>query len=89
MDYDNTLINDLVSEIGQALDSPDGKTPPNLDKHQVAKVLDVTPGTLDVWASTGRHNLEYFKTGRHRRYRTVAVAQYIARSTRCFEGDAA
>ncbi len=77
---DTQLIDDLISEIGQTLDYPGDKIPPNLDKHQTAKVLDVTPGTLDVWACTGRHGLEYFKTGRHRRYRTKSVAKYIARS---------
>ncbi len=79
---DTQLINDLISEIGQVLDFSGDKIPPNLDKHQTAKVLDVTPGTLDVWACTGRHNLEHFKTGRHRRYRTKAVAEYMARSIR-------
>ena len=35
-----------------------------LDDHAAAALLDVSPGTLSVWRSTGRYNLPFLKIGR-------------------------
>ena len=40
-----------------------------LDDKAAAAVLDVTPGTLSVWRSTGRYALPFLKVGRKVRYR--------------------
>ncbi|MCX7112244.1 MAG: helix-turn-helix domain-containing protein [Proteobacteria bacterium] len=40
-----------------------------LDDKDAASGLDVSPGTLSVWRSTGRYNLPYHKIGRKVRYR--------------------
>jgi excisionase family DNA binding protein len=40
-----------------------------LDTEQAAAHLGVTVGTLNVWRSTGRHQLPYLKIGRNVRYR--------------------
>lgn len=42
---------------------------PLLDTGQAAAHLGVTIGTLNVWRSTGRHQLPYLKIGRNVRYR--------------------
>jgi len=34
-----------------------------------AELLGVSVGTLEVWRSTGRHNLPFYKVGRHVKYR--------------------
>lgn len=39
-----------------------------LDDHAAAAVLDVSPGTLSVWRSTGRYALPFLKIGRKVRY---------------------
>jgi excisionase family DNA binding protein len=44
-------------------------TSPLLDTEQAAAHLGVTVGTLNVWRSTGRHQLPYLKIGRNVRYR--------------------
>ena len=41
----------------------------SLDEKAAAAVLDVTPGTLSVWRSTGRYALPFLKVGRNVRYR--------------------
>ena len=43
-----------------AMDRVDGR----LWRKQAAAYLGVTPGTLRVWASTGRYNLPYYRVGR-------------------------
>jgi predicted site-specific integrase-resolvase len=40
-----------------------------LDDQAAAAMLDVSPGTLSVWRSTGRYNLPFLKIGRKVRYR--------------------
>lgn len=40
-----------------------------LDDKAAAELLDVTPGTLSVWRSTGRYGLPFLKIGRNVRYR--------------------
>ena len=40
-----------------------------LDCEAAAGLLDVTPGTLSVWRTTGRYGLPFVKIGRKVRYR--------------------
>ncbi len=49
-----------------------------LDDHAAAALLDVSPGTLSVWRSTGRYNLPFFKIGRKVRYRRADLLAWLA-----------
>ena len=49
-----------------------------LDDVAVAEVLDLRPGTLAVWRSTGRYNLPYLKVGRKVRYRRSDLIDWMA-----------
>lgn len=53
-----------------------------LDEHQAASTIDVTPGTLSVWRSTGRYNLPFIKVGRKVRYRRADLEAWLASRTR-------
>jgi hypothetical protein len=48
-----------------------------LDDHQAAIALDVSPGTLSVWRSTGRYNLPFVKIGRKVRYRAGDLRRFL------------
>lgn len=49
-----------------------------LDDHAAAEMLDVSPGTLSVWRSTGRYSLPYLKIGRKVRYRRADLEAWLA-----------
>ena len=49
---------------------------------QAAHYLDVSPGTLPVWRTTGRYNLPFVKIGRLVRYRAGDLREFIERRTR-------
>jgi hypothetical protein len=53
-----------------------------LDEKQAAAKLDVTPGTLSVWRSTGRYALPFIKVGRKVRYRTADLDNWLLQRTR-------
>lgn len=53
-----------------------------LDEKSAAAVLDVTPGTLSVWRSTGRYSLPFLKVGRKVRYRHSDLLAWLERRTR-------
>jgi hypothetical protein len=53
-----------------------------LDEHQAAITIDVTPGTLSVWRSTGRYNLPFIKVGRKVRYRRDDLEAWLESRTR-------
>lgn len=53
-----------------------------LDETQAAATLDVTPGTLSVWRSTGRYGLPFIKVGRKVRYRVTDLDQWLLNRTR-------
>jgi len=55
---------------------------PMLDEAQAAKHLDVSPGTLSVWRSTGRYQLPYLKVGRKVRYRLSDLDEWLETRTR-------
>ena len=50
-----------------------------LDDKAAAALLDVTPGTLSVWRSTGRYALPFLKVGRKVRYRRVDLLAWLER----------
>ncbi|MGZ8442554.1 MAG: helix-turn-helix domain-containing protein [Candidatus Binatia bacterium] len=53
-----------------------------LDDIQAAKILNVSPGTLCVWRSTGRYNLKYVKVGRKVRYKAGDLREFLENRTR-------
>lgn len=53
-----------------------------LDEKQAAEILDVTPGTLAVWRSTGRYALPFVKVGRNVRYRPSDLDRWLEDRTR-------
>lgn len=53
-----------------------------MDEAEAADYLDVAPGTLSVWRSTGRYNLPFIKVGRRVKYRRAALDAWLATRTR-------
>lgn len=53
-----------------------------LDEQKAAIYLDVIPGTLSVWRSTGRYNLPFIKVGRKVRYRRADLEAWLVARTR-------
>lgn len=53
-----------------------------LDDHAAAAMLDVSPGTLSVWRSTGRYALPFIKIGRKVRYRRADLFAWMEQRTR-------
>ena len=55
-----------------------------LDDKAAATILDVSPGTLSVWRSTGRYALPFLKIGRKVRYRRADLDAWLAARVREF-----
>jgi predicted DNA-binding transcriptional regulator AlpA len=53
-----------------------------LDEKAAAQFLDMSPGTLSVWRSTGRYNLPFIKIGRNVRYRRADLVAWLEKRTR-------
>lgn len=53
-----------------------------LDELAAAEVLDVKPGTLSVWRSTGRYGIPFIKVGRKVRYSRAALQAWLETRTR-------
>lgn len=53
-----------------------------LDEKHAAVTIDVTPGTLAVWRSTGRYNLPFIKVGSKVRYRRADLEAWLEARTR-------
>ena len=53
-----------------------------LDDKAAAAHLQVSPGTLSVWRSTGRYNLPFFKIGRKVRYRRADLDAWLEKRVR-------
>lgn len=53
-----------------------------LDEQQAAQHLNVSPGTLSVWRSTGRYALPFVKVGRRVRYRLADLDSWIQERVR-------
>ena len=52
-----------------------------LDEKQAATVLNVKPGTLSVWRSTGRYSIPFVKVGRSVRYRAGDLNAWLESRT--------
>jgi predicted site-specific integrase-resolvase len=53
-----------------------------LDEKAAAELIDVSPGTLSVWRSTGRYKLPFVKIGRNVRYRRADLEDWLDRRYR-------
>ena len=49
---------------------------------EAAKTLGVTPGTLQVWRSTGRYGIPFIKVGRLVKYRPSDLESWLESRTR-------
>ena len=59
-----------------------------IDEKTAASILGVTPGTLQVWRSTGRYAVPFIKIGRLVKYRASALNEWIESRT-CASGTTA
>lgn len=55
----------------------DIKHEPLLDRKTAAKYLGIAPGTMAVWDSTKRYNLNPLKVGRSVRYRRSDLDKFL------------
>jgi predicted DNA-binding transcriptional regulator AlpA len=53
-----------------------------LNEKQTAAYLDLAPGTLAVWRSSGRYSLPFLKIGRKVRYHLSDLENWIASRAR-------
>jgi excisionase family DNA binding protein len=53
-----------------------------LDEKAAAEFLQLAPGTLSVWRSTGRYGIPFVKVGRRVRYRRSDLEAWLASRTR-------
>lgn len=53
-----------------------------LDENSAAQFLQVEPGTLSVWRSTGRYKIPFIKVGRLVRYRLSDLDSWLKSRTR-------
>jgi excisionase family DNA binding protein len=53
-----------------------------LDEQAAATYLDLKPGTLSVWRSTGRYAIPFVKIGRNVRYRRTDLDAWLEQRTR-------
>jgi hypothetical protein len=53
-----------------------------LTEVEAALEIDVTPGTLSVWRSTGRYGIPFIKIGRKVRYRKSDLLAWLESRTR-------
>lgn len=58
------------------------RLPELISKESAALALGVSPGTLDVWRSTGRYALPFVKIGRKVLYKLDDLSAFIERRTR-------
>ena len=69
------MINTTLAQIVQ-------RTRDLLDEKKAAEVLDVEPGTLSVWRSTGRYKIPFLKIGSKVRYRRSDLEAWLESRTR-------
>ena len=53
-----------------------------LDEQESASLLDVSPGTMSVWRSTGRYSIPFIKVGSRVRYRRSDLEAWLVERTR-------
>lgn len=59
-----------------------------LDEKAAAAFLQLSPGTLSVWRSTGRYSIPFVKVGHLVRYRRDALEAWLDSRTRANGGTA-
>lgn len=52
-----------------------------LTPEQAANTLGVSPGTLQIWRTTGRYNLPFVKVGGRVKYRAEDLQAFVERRT--------
>jgi predicted site-specific integrase-resolvase len=57
-------------------------TPTLLDEKAAADFLQLAPGTLSVWRSTGRYKVPFVKVGHLVRYRRADLETWLESRTR-------
>ncbi|QFY43125.1 helix-turn-helix domain-containing protein [Candidatus Methylospira mobilis] len=60
-----------------------------LNEQEAAQYLNVSPGTLSVWRSTGRYGLVYVKIGRRVKYRVSDLLAFVESRSRSHTGEGA
>ena len=53
-----------------------------LDERDASEILNVQPGTLSVWRSTGRYGIPFVKVGHLVRYRRSDLETWLESRTR-------
>ena len=53
-----------------------------VDEKEAAVIFGVSPGTLQVWRSTGRYAIPFLKVGRLVKYRRSALENWLESRTR-------
>jgi len=71
-----------------ALNHPIRRSSELLDETEAADLLNLAPGTLSVWRSTGRYALPFLKVGRRVRYRRADLEAWLSART-CTNGATA
>jgi len=54
---------------------------------QAAQILNISKDTLQIWRSTGRHNLPYVKVGGRVHYRVGDISDWLTRRSRTHTGE--
>ena len=54
-----------------------------LDTAEAARLLGISPGTLQVWRCVGRHGLPYVRVGRRVKYVRKDIDRWIKSRTVC------
>lgn len=76
------LLAEVVAEYitGQAGKRKRNQSPSDkLTREETAALVEVSPKTLAKWASTGRHNLPYYRTGKRVFYLRSEVEEWMKR----------
>lgn len=52
-----------------------------LNNAEAAALLNIKPGTLNIWRSSKRYNLPYVKVGKAVRYKVEDIEAFIEKNT--------
>jgi excisionase family DNA binding protein len=56
-----------------------------LTNEQAAEYLGVTVATLNVWRSTKKYNIPFYKAGKNIRYKLTDLKQFIESTRKIYE----
>lgn len=77
----------VKTEIVKALGYDSAQPPVSVPRSEAARALGQQPGTLAVWACTGRRHLPYITCGRNPRYLIDDLARFILENRHCHSGE--